>query len=296
MNSNTPKNHFYRKTLLAAALAAVFPSQATFAQDVEIKPATGASVLIRNQANETKLEVKDSGEVYVPDLNQTNQGTDPLCYAPVTGQLIQCVPGSNQGPQGPQGDPGVQGPQGNDGIAGPPGPQGTVGDPGPVGAAGPAGTPGMDGVDGSIGPAGPEGPRGPRGRVGDTGPTGADGVAGPIGPIGPQGPQGIQGEQGERGPTGPEGPQGIGLADIYRPSLSTTENNTSPKTVTVACNDANHSGYVVIGGGASIKDGLATTKLTVTAPFGSTGWTGTARETTINNWSLEVHAICVKIQ
>ena len=150
---------------LAAAAILMAGVNIAFAEIVA-KPAAGESFTVKDQADATRFEVTDSGEVYVPGVPGGPDGPPeaiPLCADGVnSGHLVPCAHDSWIGPEGPQGEQGKIGPQGEQGKIGPQGEQGKIG---------PQGEQGPEGVPGPIGPPGPQGIQGPEGPQGPAGPT-----------------------------------------------------------------------------------------------------------------------------
>jgi len=103
--------------------------------EIVVKPDTGDSFTVKDQSDVTKFEVKESGEVYAPDVPTGATGpvgATPLCAdGSKAGQLVPCDHGSWIGPQGDSGPDGATGPQG---------------DTGPIGATGPQGLPGSHSI------------------------------------------------------------------------------------------------------------------------------------------------------
>jgi len=114
--------------------------------DVTAKLEAGDRFTVKDQSDATKFEVKESGEIYVPDVPGAVTGPNtatPLCAdGNDAGRLVPCDQDSWIGPQGPSGTQGEPGPkgdpsaQGNDGPMGDPGPPGTQGIQGPAGSDG----------------------------------------------------------------------------------------------------------------------------------------------------------------
>jgi hypothetical protein len=117
-----------RRTVLAAALAAVLASGAT---------ATASHLVTGAKVKNNSLTGKDIRNVQLGDLS-------PALRQVVLRAARPGLPGS-AGAQGPKGDTGLTGPAGKDGkdstIPGPRGPQGERGPTGATGATGPQGRP-----------------------------------------------------------------------------------------------------------------------------------------------------------
>jgi len=121
-------------------------------------------------------------------------------------------------------------------------------------------------------------------------------------PAGPPGPAGASGARGERGPEGPQGPRGLEgpqgppwVPSIVEESGSSTNDSTTPKSVTVDCPD----GMLAIGGydvtaadaGAPIR--VATSREQVDGVISQ--WIVTAQEVGdyAGNWQVQVFVNCV---
>ena len=138
-----------------------------------------------------------------------------------------------------------------------------------------------------IGPRGPMGPQGPQGQ------------AGPPGPQGPQGPMGSQGPKGPPGPPGPQGPPGITEFRIVTHQVESGLDCpcSQPVSASVSC----PAGFVVTGGGASVRTASGTYDPTIAIqasyPISSDGWYAQAGRMVGGpgeDWVLTVWAICAK--
>jgi hypothetical protein len=160
------------------------------------------------------------------------------------------------GPAGPAGAAGPQGAKGDTGATGAVGPQGAKGDTGATGPAGPKGDTGATGPAGVVGPQGPKGDTGAAGPLGATGPQGPKGDTGATGAAGPQGATGPQGPKGDTGPAGPPG----------GPSLISG--------VVTFVDPADSSGYLGLGGEASLAATVAGAGSPVSAAGTVSGFRG----------------------
>jgi hypothetical protein len=155
-----------------------------------------------------------------------------------------------------------------------------------------------------------------KGRRGPTGPRGRKGLHGPLGPTGPKGSPGagLDGTPFSGDLTGKFPHPTISAGAVTRDKLandavtsskmglistsdSTAADSSSPKSLSVHC----FSGYTVIGGSATIDDGLGSPVNSVALSgdgLGAffNGWTASAYETsaTAASWRLTVAAICVR--
>jgi hypothetical protein len=137
-------------------------------------------------------------------------------------------------------------------------------------------------------------PLGPNGKFPAT-----VGVAGPRGLSGPAGPPGPSGAAGATGPTGPTGATGpTGVTSYEQKTASTTNDNSSPKSITVNCT----TGKSVIGGGAYAEHEEGHVVVNQTRPTSDgTGWQAQAwfiKDPDIPktaDWTLTVYAICAKV-
>ena len=123
------------KKPLTVAITAAVTSLAGVASDVEVTPATGGAFIIRNESQDERFKVLDSGEVYVPGISSTSVNSDLLCFDTPTGQLTRCDANALTGDTGPTGPTGPKGDTGDTGATGPTG-AGDTGATGPTGQIG----------------------------------------------------------------------------------------------------------------------------------------------------------------
>ncbi|QQB52954.1 collagen-like protein [Delftia acidovorans] len=288
------QNHRPAPALLLAVLAcAGLHAPTAFAADVSITLPANGDFVIKNSVGAERLRVQRTGEVLVPALPaDTATGSQLLCVAGATGQLVHCAAGVGAGATGatgatgPAGATGATGATGVTGVTGANG-TGATGATGPTGPTGATGATGATGVQGAIGVQGATGVTGPTGATGSTGMTGATGAtgigatgstgatgptgatgatgtagtAGSTGLQGPQGPAGNTGATGATGPTGADGPQGVQGPSGTGTVTLTKVTNTGSWTLSAFPNAAVEvtatcsAGKTVVSGGCRVTAG-----------------------------------------